>query len=163
MCEVMGRSVPEARGQGGPDAGPMAGPPVAGTGGRRRGGAVARGHSRNVVNDAARAPRGSLRAAAAGGVLATSRSSAPSAAPARRSPVAGVGAAQCAKILQEGLAAAPADQAAHECPALSQQRHQQQQRQWPGTGSGYCLRQLPFAVCRSAQLLHGDAACHQGF
>jgi len=52
-----GSSVPEARGQGGPDAGPMAGPPVAGTGGRRRGGAVARGHSRNVVNDAARAPR----------------------------------------------------------------------------------------------------------
>ena len=76
MCEVMGRSVPEARGQGGPDAGPMAGPPVAGTGGRRRGGAVARGLSRNVVNDAARAPRGSLRAA-----------SAPSAAPAKRSPV----------------------------------------------------------------------------
>ena len=59
-----GSSVPEARGQGGPDAGPMAGPPVAGTGGRRRGGAVARGHSRSVVNDAARVPRGSLRAAA---------------------------------------------------------------------------------------------------
>ena len=48
VCEVMGRSVPEARGQGGPDAAPMAGSPRdCFAGGRRRGGAVARGRLRS--------------------------------------------------------------------------------------------------------------------
>ena len=48
VCEVMGRSVPEARGQGGPDAVPMAGSPRAFLRGeRRRGGAVARGRLRS--------------------------------------------------------------------------------------------------------------------
>ena len=42
-CAVRVCNVPECRGQGGPDVGTLAGPPAAGAGGRRRGGAVAGG------------------------------------------------------------------------------------------------------------------------